>query len=48
MIIAPPLVCNTTQIDEMMDRVRICLDATLKDLQLRGWMDAVKPAKMTA
>jgi putrescine---pyruvate transaminase len=48
MIIAPPLVCNKTQIDEMMDRVRICLDATLKDLQLRGWLDAVKPAQMTA
>jgi putrescine aminotransferase len=40
MIIAPPLICNKTQIDEMMDRVRVCLDATLADVQSRGWMDA--------
>lgn len=40
MIIAPPLVCTKAQIDEMMKRVKICLDATLKDLQLRGWLDA--------
>jgi len=40
MIIAPPLVCTKVQIDEMMKRVKICLDATLKDLQLRGWLDA--------
>jgi putrescine aminotransferase len=39
MIIAPPLVCTKAQIDEMMDKVRICLDATLKDLQTRGWMN---------
>jgi putrescine aminotransferase len=39
MIIAPPLVCTKAQIDEMMVKVRICLDATLKDLQSRGWMD---------
>lgn len=40
MIIAPPLVCTKAQIDEMMGLVRICLDATLKDLQSRGLMDA--------
>jgi putrescine aminotransferase len=40
MIIAPPLICSKTQIDEMMSRIRICLDATLADLQSRGWMDA--------
>jgi putrescine aminotransferase len=39
MIIAPPLVCDKSQIDELMDRVRICLDATLKDVQSRGWLD---------
>jgi putrescine aminotransferase len=39
MIIAPPLVCTKTQIDEMMDKIRICLDATLKDVQARGWMN---------
>jgi putrescine aminotransferase len=39
MIIAPPLVCTKSQIDEMMERVRYCLDATLKDLQSRGLMD---------
>jgi putrescine aminotransferase len=40
MIVAPPLVCTEAQIDEMMERVRFCLDATLKDLQSRGWMDS--------
>jgi putrescine aminotransferase len=44
MIVAPPLVCTKTDIDEMMKRVRICLDATLKDIQSRGWMDAAHPA----
>lgn len=42
MIIAPPLVCTKAQIDEMMGLVRICLDATLKDLQSRGLMDIAK------
>jgi len=40
MIIAPPLVCTKSQIDNMMERVRFCLDATLQDLQSRGLMDA--------
>ena len=39
MIIAPPLVCDKSQIDELMERVHICLDATLKDVQSRGWLD---------
>jgi putrescine aminotransferase len=39
MIIAPPLVCTKAQIDELMDKVHICLDATLKDVQSRGWMN---------
>ena len=26
------------QIDEMIALIRVCLDATLKDLQTRGWM----------
>jgi putrescine aminotransferase len=39
MIIAPPLVITTAQIDEMMARIRHCLDLTLADLQARGWMD---------
>jgi putrescine aminotransferase len=39
MIIAPPLVCTKAQIDELMDKVRICLDATLEDVQSRGWMN---------
>jgi len=42
MIIAPPLVCTKAQIDEMMRLVRVCLDATLKDLQSRGLMDGAK------
>lgn len=48
MIIAPPLVCTKSDIDEMMKRVRICLDATLKDIQSRGWMDAAHSADVTA
>ena len=48
MIIAPPLVCTKSDIDEMMKRVRICLDATLKDIQSRGWMDAAHSAEVTA
>jgi len=39
MIIAPPLVCDKSQIDELIERVHICLDATLKDVQSRGWLD---------
>ena len=48
MIVAPPLVCNKMQIDEMMEQVRICLDATLADVQSRGWMDAVNQAQVAA
>ena len=40
MIIAPPLVMTTAQIDEMIERIRKSLDATLADLRQRGWMDA--------
>lgn len=36
MIIAPPLVMTTTQIDEMVALIRFCLDATLADLTARG------------
>ena len=38
MIIAPPLVMTRAQIDEMIDKIRFCLDATLADLQARGWV----------
>ena len=38
MIIAPPLVTTREQIDEMIGKIRVCLDATLADLQQRGWM----------
>jgi len=38
MIIAPPLVMTRAQIDEMVALIKYCLDATLKDLQTRGWM----------
>jgi putrescine aminotransferase len=48
MIIAPPLVCTRTQIDEMMGRVRICLDATLADAQSRGWLDDAQKAQAVA
>ena len=36
MIIAPPLVITREQIDEMVGLIRLCLDATLRDLRLRG------------
>ena len=36
MIIAPPLVMTRAQIDEMMDLIRLCLDATLADLGAKG------------
>jgi putrescine aminotransferase len=39
MIIAPPLIMTRAQIDEMIDLIRFCLDATLSDLQGRGWMN---------
>jgi putrescine aminotransferase len=38
MIIAPPLVMTRAQIDEMIDKIRYCLDLTLADLEARGWM----------
>ena len=36
MIIAPPLVITRAQIDDMAALIRLCLDATLRDLQQRG------------
>jgi putrescine aminotransferase len=36
MIIAPPLTMTHAQVDEMMALIRLCLDATLQDLQLAG------------
>jgi len=38
MIIAPPLVMDCAQIDEMIGRIRHCLDLTYADLQARGWV----------
>jgi putrescine aminotransferase len=38
MIIAPPLVITTAQIDEMMGLVRRCLDLTLNDVKSKGWL----------
>ena len=39
MIIAPPLVMNHAQIDEMTALIRCCLDATLFDLRAAGQVD---------
>jgi putrescine aminotransferase len=39
MIIAPPLVTTKAQIDEMMTLIYKCLNATLKDLEVRGLMN---------
>lgn len=38
MIIAPPLVMTRAQIDEMVAKIRYCLDATLADVRGRGWL----------
>jgi len=38
MIVAPPLVMSCAQIDEMVARIRSCLDLTLDDVTRRGWM----------
>ena len=38
MIVAPPLVMTRTQIDEMMDLIRRCLDLTLAEVTARGWV----------
>ena len=38
MIVAPPLVMTTAQIDEMVVLIRKCLDLTLDDVKHRGWM----------
>jgi putrescine aminotransferase len=38
MIVAPPLVMTCAQIDEMVERIRYCLDLTLEDVTQRGWM----------
>jgi putrescine aminotransferase len=38
MIVAPPLVMSCAQIDEMVERIRYCLDLTLKDVEQRGWL----------
>ncbi|UGQ45856.1 aspartate aminotransferase family protein [Massilia endophytica] len=38
MIIAPPLIMTHAQIDEMMQKIRYCLDLTLDDLTRRGWL----------
>lgn len=37
MIVAPPLVMTCAQIDEMVERIRYCLDLTLDDVRQRGW-----------
>ena len=38
MIIAPPLVITKVQIDEMMQLIYKCLDATLAELRQHGLM----------
>ena len=38
MIVAPPLSMTTAQIDEMIGRIRYCLDLTLEEVTARGWM----------
>jgi putrescine aminotransferase len=37
MIVAPPLVITTAQIDEMMALIKRCLDLTLADVHRHGW-----------
>jgi len=38
MIIAPPLVMTTADVDELVARITKCLDLTLADVRARGWM----------
>ena len=38
MIVAPPLVITRAQIDEMVARIRRCLDLTLDDATRAGWL----------
>jgi putrescine aminotransferase len=38
MIIAPPLTMSHAQIDEMINLIKICLDATLAEVQANGWL----------
>jgi putrescine---pyruvate transaminase len=38
MIVAPPLVCTRSQIDEMLALIRRCLDLTWADAQREGWL----------
>jgi putrescine aminotransferase len=38
MIIAPPLVMTHAQIDEMVDLIKRCLDATLEEVRTKGWL----------
>jgi putrescine aminotransferase len=38
MIIAPPLIMTRAQVDEMIDLIRRCLDATHADVKARGWL----------
>ncbi|HEX5388297.1 MAG TPA: aspartate aminotransferase family protein [Burkholderiaceae bacterium] len=38
MIIAPPLVMTHAQIDEMIDLIKRCLDATLEEVRAKGWL----------
>jgi putrescine aminotransferase len=38
MIIAPPLVITRAQIDEMVARIRRCLDLTLADARGASWV----------
>jgi putrescine aminotransferase len=38
MIIAPPLILTRELIDELMVRIRRCLDLTWAELQQRGWV----------
>jgi putrescine aminotransferase len=39
MIVAPPLVITIEQIDEMVARIRHCLDLTWADVKRNGWVD---------
>ncbi|WP_085315263.1 aspartate aminotransferase family protein [Derxia lacustris] len=37
MIVAPPLCMTPAEVDELLARIRLCLDATWADLRSRGW-----------
>ena len=37
MLIAPPLVISASEVDELIEKARLCLDLTLAEVRRQGW-----------